>query len=238
MKRSVGTPVVTDMFDRVASWDVEHISLAKRADAFVVAPATANLLAKYACGIADDMLSTTLLATTAPVLLAPAMNERMWEHAATQANVQTLMGRGVHFIGPASGRLACGDIGVGRMEEPGAIMEKALELLHPIKDFTGKKVLVTAGPTREAVDPVRFLSNRSSGKMGFAVARQARLRGADVTLIHGPTGIPLPRFVRCIAVETTQQMCDAVLREFPLATCLSSVPRPPISAWRARRRIN
>ncbi len=207
-------PVVVDMFDRRAPWEVEHISLAKRADVFLVAPATADLLAKYACGIADDMLTTTLLATTAPVLMAPAMNEKMWENPRTQRNVRMLADMDVHFIGPASGYLACGDIGLGRLEDPDAIVEKTMDLLHPVKDYEGKRVLVTAGPTREPLDPVRFISNRSSGKMGFAVAMQARRRGAVVTVIHGPVGIPLPRFVKCIAVNTTREMHDALMAEF------------------------
>ena len=207
-------PVACDMFNRETPWEVEHISLAKRADLFLVAPATANFLAKYANGLADDMLSTTILATRAPVLIAPAMNERMWENPITQKNVAALRITGCHFIGPAKGWLAEGIEGVGRMEEPEAIVDKALDLLCQPKDLLGKKVLVTAGPTQESIDPVRYISNRSSGKMGFAIAEQARRRGADVTVVHGPVSIPLPRFAKCVAVETTQQMHDALMAEF------------------------
>lgn len=207
-------PVCVDMFNREAPWEVEHISLAKRADVFVVAPATANILAKLAHGIADDMLSTTLLATTAPVLIAPAMNERMWENAATKENVEKLTARGMHFIGPGKGWLAEGIIGYGRMEEPDAIVDKTLDLLCPVKDLLGKRVLVTAGPTQEAIDPVRYISNHSSGKMGFAIAEAARRRGAEVIVVHGPVSVAMPRFVQCVAVTTTQQMHDALVERF------------------------
>ena len=207
-------PVSVDMFDRETPWEVEHISLAKRADLFLIAPASANFLAKYANGLADDMLSTTILATKAPVLIAPAMNENMWENPITQRNVQTLCDLGVQFIGPAKGWLAEGIEGWGRMEEPETIVDKALDLLHQPKDLLGKHVLVTAGPTQESIDPIRYISNRSSGKMGFAIALQARRRGADVTVVHGPVSIPKPRFIKCIEVQTTQQMHDALMAEF------------------------
>ena len=168
--------VVTDTFARPDTWEVEHIALAKRADVFVIAPATANILAKMAHGIADDMLSTTVLATKAPVLVAPAMNTAMWEHPATQANVKLLKDRGVHMIGPAGGLLACGDSGIGRMSEPEEITEEILHLLNSDDSMRGLRVLVTAGPTREAIDPVRFITNRSSGKMGYAIAETAAAR--------------------------------------------------------------
>lgn len=204
-------PVVTDTFARPETWEVEHVALAKRADLFVVAPATANILAKMACGIADDMLSTTLLATRAPVLAAPAMNTGMWEHPATQANVRTLRGRGVHFIGPEGGFLACGDQGAGRMSEPAAIFAAIEALLSTAQDFSGLSVLVTAGPTREMLDPVRYISNRSSGKMGYAIAEAAARRGAKVTLITGPVSLATPSNVEAVPILSTQQLYEQML---------------------------
>lgn len=203
-------PVVTDTFDRPERWEVEHIALAKRAEVFVIAPATANILAKMAWGIADDMLSTTVLATRAPVLVAPAMNTAMWTADATQENVAVLRRRGVRLIGPEGGFLACGDTGAGRMSEPETIAEAVLALLRKKQDMAGLKVMVTAGATRERLDPVRYLTNDSSGKMGFALAMAARDRGAEVTLVCGattantPSGIPIKR------VESTQQLYEAV----------------------------
>ena len=167
-------PVVTDTFARPATWEVEHIALAKRAELFVIAPATANIMAKMACGIADDMLSTTVLATKAPVLIAPAMNTGMWTAQVTQQNVQTLKNRGVHFVGPAAGVLACGDSGAGRMSEPVEIVERICELLCPKTDFAGLRVMVTAGATRERLDPVRFLSNDSSARWASPSPRLPR----------------------------------------------------------------
>ena len=203
-------PVVTDTFARPATWEVEHIALAKRAELFVIAPATANIMAKMACGIADDMLSTTVLATKAPVLIAPAMNTGMWTAQVTQQNVQTLKNRGVHFVGPAAGVLACGDSGAGRMSEPVEIVERICELLCPKTDFAGLRVMVTAGATRERLDPVRFLSNDSSGKMGFAVAEAAKARGAEVTLVCGVTTATPPAGVNIVRVESTMDLYDAV----------------------------
>ena len=203
-------PVVTDTFARPATWEVEHIALAKRAELFVIAPATANIMAKMACGIADDMLSTTVLATKAPVLIAPAMNTGMWTAQVTQENVQTLKNRGVHFVGPAAGVLACGDSGAGRMSEPVEIVERICELLCPKTDFAGLRVMVTAGATRERLDPVRFLSNDSSGKMGFAVAEAAKARGAEVTLVCGVTTATPPAGVNIVRVESTMDLYDAV----------------------------
>ena len=203
-------PAVTDTFARPETWEVEHVALAKRADIFVIAPATANILAKMACGIADDMLSTTVLATRAPVLVAPAMNTGMWENAATQENVETLKKRGVHFIGPEGGFLACGDSGAGRMSEPAAILEAIEGILSPRRDMEGVRVLVTAGPTQERIDPVRYISNRSSGKMGYAIAEAAAARGAKVTLISGPTRLAAPKNVEVQPILSTQELFDAM----------------------------
>ena len=208
-----GNPVVVDTFAPPVAFEVEHIALAQKADVFVIAPATANILAKMAHGIADDMLSTTVLATKAPVLVAPAMNTAMWEHPATQANVKLLKDRGVHMIGPARGLLACGDSGIGRMSEPEEITEEILHLLNSDDSMRGLRVLVTAGPTREAIDPVRFITNRSSGKMGYAIAETAAARGAEVTLVSGPVSIPAPAHCRVISVETTEDLYQAMMRE-------------------------
>lgn len=199
-------PVATDTFARPETWEVEHVALAKRADAFVIAPATANILAKMACGIADDMLSTTVLATRAPILVAPAMNTGMWENTATQENVRILRGRGVHFIGPEGGFLACGDTGAGRMSEPSAIFEAVEKLLSAPNDLAGLRVLVTAGPTQERLDPVRFITNRSSGKMGYAIAQAAAERGACVTLVTGPVNLPVPPGTEAVRIQSTQEL--------------------------------
>lgn len=208
-------PVVTDTFERPDTWEVEHIALAKRAEVFVVAPATANILAKMACGIADDMLSTTVLATKAPILLAPAMNTGMWTAQATQENVATLKKRGVRFVGPEAGVLACGDTGAGRMSEPEQVVAAIEAILCPRRDLAGLKVLVTAGATRERLDPVRFLSNDSSGKMGFAIARAAKDRGAEVTLVCGVTTAPAPEDLPLVRVESTGELYDAVTSRAP-----------------------
>ncbi len=208
-----GNPVVVDTFAPPVAFEVEHIALAQKADVFVIAPATANILAKMAHGIADDMLSTTVLATKAPVLVAPAMNTAMWEHSATQANVKLLKDRGIHMIGPVGGLLACGDSGIGRMSEPEEITEEILHLLNSDDSMRGLRVLVTAGPTREAIDPVRFITNRSSGKMGYAIAETAAARGAEVTLVSGPVSIPAPAHCRMISVETTEDLYQAMMRE-------------------------
>lgn len=207
-------PVALDMFNRETPWEVEHISLAKRADVFIVAPATANFIAKMAAGIADDMLTTTVLATRAPVLIAPAMNVNMWENEITQRNVDTLKRLGVNFCGPAEGMLACGDTGKGRMEEPQAILEAALELLCDKKDYKGKKVIVTAGPTREPIDPVRYITNHSSGKMGIEIAKRAKQRGADVLLVHGAVTAQLPSNIQCVRVDTTRDMLNELQKHF------------------------
>lgn len=203
-----GGPVYTQVFHQ--AYEIGHISLAKSAHLLLVAPATANILGKMAGGIADDLLSTTYLATTAPVLVAPAMNAQMWRHAATRQNVHTLRDRGVAFVGPAQGRLACGDEDVGRMEEPAAVVEAVKRILLRTRDLEGRRVLVTAGPTREMIDPVRFLSNRSSGKMGYALAQAALDRGARVTLVSGPVDIAPPGGVELIPITSTQQLFEQV----------------------------
>ncbi len=204
-------PVTVDTFSRERPWEIEHIALAQKAALFVVAPATANLMAKLACGIADDMLSTTLLATKAPILLAPAMNTGMWMAEATQQNLHTLLSRGVHTVGPDSGALACGTSGSGRMSEPSDIVAAIEKLLCSKQDMKGMKVLVTAGPTRERLDPVRYMSNDSSGKMGYALAQAALERGAEVTLLSGPVALSAPQGAAVVLVETTQQLHDALL---------------------------
>lgn len=203
-----GHPVAVDTFDRPQTWEVEHIALAKRADLFLIAPATANIMGKMACGIADDMLSTTVMATRAPVLVAPAMNTGMWENAAVQQNVKTLRARGVEIVAPVSGHLACGDNGAGKLEDVAVIAERACELLFAKKDMEGLRVMVTAGPSREALDPVRYISNRSSGKMGYAIAQAAQKRGAEVTLLSGPVAIEAPQGVKFVPFTTTQELLD------------------------------
>jgi len=208
-------PCVTDTFARPERWEVEHIALAKAADLFVIAPATANIMAKMAHGIADDMLSTTVLATRATVLIAPAMNTGMWEAKATQENLKMLKARGVETVGPEGGFLACGDVGAGRMSEPVQIVEKITELLARKQDMTGLKVLVTAGPTREMLDPVRFVTNRSSGRMGYALAENAQQRGAEVTLVSGPVNIPAPKGVTVVNVQSTDDLYNAMMEFAP-----------------------
>lgn len=203
-----GHPVAVDTFDRPQTWEVEHIALAKRADLFLIAPATANIMGKMACGIADDMLSTTVMATRAPVLVAPAMNTGMWENAAVQQNVKMLRARGVEIVVPVSGHLACGDSGAGKLEDVAVIAERACELLFAKKDMEGLRVMVTAGPSREALDPVRYISNRSSGKMGYAIAQAAQKRGAEVTLLSGPVAIEVPQGVKLVPFTTTQELLD------------------------------
>lgn len=204
-------PVSVDTFANIQTWEIEHIALAQRADVFVIAPATANIIGKLACGIADDMLSTTVMATHAPVLIAPAMNTAMLENAATQQNMRTLSERGMRFIAPGTGMLACGTSGAGRMSEPSQIVDEIVRTLQPREDFAGLSVVVTAGPTAEPLDPVRYITNRSSGKMGYAIAEAAHARGAHVTLISGPTAIQPPKGVDVVRIGTTQELYDAVL---------------------------
>lgn len=215
METMSANPVVTDTFNRPATWEVEHIALAKRAEVFVIAPATANIMAKMACGIADDMLSTTVLATKAPILLAPAMNVGMWTAEATQHNAEILKARGVRFVGPDAGFQACGDVGSGRMSESVDIVAAIQDMLCPKQDLQGLRVMVTAGGTRERLDPVRYLGNDSSGKMGFAIAAAAKARGAEVTLICGHTTATPPEGIPLVQVESTCELFDAVTGRAP-----------------------
>ena len=210
-----GQPVVVDMWEKVTNFNVEHIALANLADLMLIAPATANILAKGAVGIADDMLSTTLLATKAPVLMAPAMNTNMYENPVTQENIKTLKKRGVHILEPAAGHLACGTSGKGRLPEPLEIVEAVKRLLNLTGQLSGQKVLVTAGGTIEPLDPVRYIGNRSTGRMGYAIAAEAARRGAEVVLVSGPSALMPPAGVRMVQVETARQMREAVLAEYP-----------------------
>ena len=210
-----GNRTITDTFDRNFPHQVEHISLAKRADAVLIAPATANVCAKLAHGLADDMLTTTVLACRCPKLIAPAMNTGMYENPVTQDNLEILRRYGWEVIPPVSGRLACGDIGAGKLPEPEELVQYLLRAIAMPHDFAGKKVLVTAGPTQEALDPVRYLTNHSSGKMGYAIAKAAMLRGAEVTLISGPTVLPPVPFVKMVKVVSAADMFEAVAKHSP-----------------------
>ena len=205
-----GRRTMVDTFDRNFSHQVEHISLAQRTDLVLVAPATANACAKLAHGLADDMLTTTILACKCPKLIAPAMNTNMYENPVTQDNLDILRRYGWEVIEPASGRLACGAVGAGKMPEPEDLLQHVLRHLAMPQDMAGMKVLVTAGPTQEALDPVRYLTNHSTGKMGYAIARMAMLRGAQVTLVSGPTSIAPPPFVEVVPVVSAQDMFEAV----------------------------
>ena len=205
-----GNRVSVDTFDRNYVSQVEHISLADQADLVLVAPATANVLAKLAHGLADDMLTTTVLACDCPKIAAPAMNTRMYENPVTQDNLDLLRRYGWEIVEPASGRLACGAVGKGKMPEPEDLLECVLHALSHEKDMTGLRVLVTAGPTREALDPVRYLTNRSTGKMGYAIARAAAARGAAVTLVSGPVNLKKPPYMEVVEVESAQEMFEAV----------------------------
>lgn len=212
-----GRRTMVDTFDRNFSHQVEHISLAERTDLVIIAPATANVCAKLAHGLADDMLTTTVLACRCPKLIAPAMNTNMYENPVTQDNLKTLRHYGWDVIEPASGRLACGAVGKGKMPEPEALLQHILRYLALPHDLTGKKVLVTAGPTQESLDPVRYLTNHSTGKMGYAIAKMAMLRGAEVTLVTGPTAIAPPPFVKVIPIKSAQDMYEAVAGNAPTA---------------------
>lgn len=205
-----GRRVMVDTFDRNFSHQVEHIALAERTDLVIVAPATANVCAKFAHGLADDMLTTTVLACRCPKLIAPAMNTNMFENPVTQDNLKLLEHYGWEIIPPASGRLACGAVGKGKLPEPEVLLDYIMRFLAMPHDLEGKKVLVTAGPTQEALDPVRYLTNHSSGKMGCAIAKMAMLRGADVTLVCGPLSVTPPPFVKIVNVVSAQDMFDAV----------------------------
>lgn len=233
MREISGNPVVTSMWQEIQQYDVEHIALAQLADVVLVAPATANVIAKCACGMADDMLTTTLLATKAPVFFAPAMNTNMYENAITQQNLHTLQERGCHIIEPAAGHLACGTSGVGRMPEPQELVEILADFFATGKelaetdeadfrqklaeglDFSGVNILVTAAGTREPIDPVRYIGNRSSGKMGYAIAEAARDLGANVTLISGPSALTPLAGVNFFKVESARDMRRLVLENFP-----------------------
>ncbi|MDY4582727.1 MAG: bifunctional phosphopantothenoylcysteine decarboxylase/phosphopantothenate--cysteine ligase CoaBC [Candidatus Faecousia sp.] len=212
-----GRRTMVDTFDRNFSHQVEHIALADRTDLVIIAPATANVCAKLAHGLADDMLTTTVLACRCPKLIAPAMNTHMYENPVTQDNLETLRHYGWEVIEPASGRLACGAVGKGKMPEPEDLVQHILRYLALPHDLTGKKVLVTAGPTQEALDPVRYLTNHSTGKMGYALAKMAMLRGAEVTLVSGPTSIAPPPFVRVVNVTSAQDMFEVVAANAPEA---------------------
>ncbi len=204
-----GNKCLTDTFDRNFQFNVEHVSLAKQTDVLMIAPATANVIAKAACGLADDMLTTTLLACTCPKIIAPAMNTRMFQNPVVQDNLKRLESYGMEVIKPATGYLACGDVGEGKMPEPEVLLEYIIKALHP-RDMEGVKVLVTAGPTRERIDPVRFISNHSSGKMGYAIARAAMMRGAQVTLVTGKTELAPPMGVSTVNVVSAKEMAEAV----------------------------
>ncbi len=205
-----GNKCLIDTFDRNFQFDVAHVSLAKKADVMLIAPASANVIGKIANGIADDMLTTTVMASTAPVLISPAMNTHMYENPILQDNLQKLKRFGYKIIAPAVGMLACHDVGAGKMPEPEVLLDWILREIACKKDLQGKKILVTAGPTQEAVDPVRYLTNHSTGKMGYALARCAMLRGADVTLVTGPTAITPPPFVQTVAVTSAEEMYQEV----------------------------
>ena len=205
-----GNKCLVDTFDRNFEFSVEHVSLAKAADVVLVAPASANVIAKLAHGLADDMLTTTVLACTCKKIISPAMNTRMFENPITQDNLKICEHYGMEVISPASGYLACGDTGAGKMPEPAELFDYIEQEIGAQKDLEGKKILVTAGPTREAIDPVRYITNHSTGKMGYAVAKAAALRGADVTLVTGKTDTPKPRFVKLIEIQSAADMFEAV----------------------------
>ena len=228
-----GHPVVTTMWGEVTNYNVEHVALAQLADLVLIAPATANFLAKASIGMADDMLTTTVLATKAPVYFAPAMNTNMYENQLTQANISKLCGLGWHFIPPAVGHLACGIDGVGRMPEPAEIVDFVEKDLGKSADMAGRKVLVTAAGTYEPIDPVRYIGNRSSGKMGYAIAQAAQERGADVVLISGPSALTAPAGVELIRVETAAQMREAVMNHCQAADII--IKAAAVADYRVRQ---
>ena len=210
--------VVTDMFAEPKAWEIQHISLAQKADLMLIAPATANVIGKISNGIADDMLSTTVMATKAKVLIAPAMNTNMYQNPIVQNNISKLKDFGYKFIEPASGRLACGDIGIGKLADVNTIVERVIEELEDKEqDLLGKKVLVSAGPTIAPIDPVRYITNRSTGKMGYAIAKEARDRGAEVILVSGPTNLEPPKNVKIINIKTNEEMRKEILQNFKWA---------------------
>jgi phosphopantothenoylcysteine decarboxylase/phosphopantothenate--cysteine ligase len=224
--------VYTDLFSLTDESEMGHIRLSREADLVVVAPATANIIAKMAVGIADDLASTLLLATDKRVLVAPAMNVVMWEHPATQSNLACLRGRGINTVGPGTGELACGESGPGRMAEPTEILEAIIGMVVTPRPLAGIRALVTSGPTYEAIDPVRFIGNRSSGKQGHAIADALARAGADTTLVSGPTAIPTPHGVRLVRIESAQEMLAACLDALPVevAVCAAAV-----ADWRVDR---
>ncbi|RQD70333.1 MAG: bifunctional phosphopantothenoylcysteine decarboxylase/phosphopantothenate--cysteine ligase CoaBC [Tindallia sp. MSAO_Bac2] len=204
-------PVITSLFQSVKYWEIEHISLAQKTDAVIIAPATANIIGKIANGIADDFLSTMVMASTVPVVLAPAMNTQMYENPVLQRNLELLKSYGYHFVDPCEGLLACGDTGRGKMADPALLEEYLVSLLMPKQDLAGQRILITAGPTREEIDPVRYITNYSSGKMGYALAEMAQKRGALVTLVTGPCQIPVPEVNEVVSVLSTEEMLQAVM---------------------------
>ena len=226
-----GNPVARDMFDLTQESRISHIELAEKADIVVVAPATANIIGKVASGIADDLLTTVIMATRAPLLFAPAMNSNMYENKIVQANIERLKKNGCSFIGPEEGELACGYEGRGRLAPIEDIVDAAEECLAP-KDLKGEKVLVTAGPTREAIDPVRFISNPSSGRMGYAIARAAKRRGAEVVLVSGPSHLKPPRGVTFIKTTTAEEIAEATMRHYPQSTVV--IMAAAVSDYRPR----
>jgi phosphopantothenoylcysteine decarboxylase/phosphopantothenate--cysteine ligase len=215
-----GNPVVTDTFTLLEEAQIGHVALADLAELIVILPATANIIGKIANGIADDFLSTMVMATRAPVLIVPSMNVNMWENPAVQKNIQVLMERGIHFVEPGTGELACHWYGKGRLADLEDILEKVEDLFSP-KDLKGERILITAGPTQEPIDPIRYISNRSSGKMGYALARMARRRGAEVVLVTGPTQLPPPRKdIEFVSVRTAEEMRQAVLQHLDRCTAV------------------
>ena len=226
-----GDKVYSDLFDLTDETEMGHIVLSRSADLVVVAPATANLMARAAAGLADDLASTLLLATDKQVLMAPAMNVRMWHHAATQRNLATLKADGVLFVGPEEGEMACGEYGLGRMSEPADILAAIEAALPGPKPLAGKKIVLTAGPTFEPLDPVRGLTNRSSGKQGYAIAERLARAGAEVALVSGPVALPAPPGVRRVSIETAQDMLAAVEAELP---CDAFVGVAAVADWRPR----
>jgi len=232
MQQLSGNPVATEMFVEKQTESIPHIDLGQKGDLFLVAPATANIIAKFAAGIADDLVSTTFLANTAPVLIAPAMNTRMYEHRSVQRNIATLKEWGCEFIEPETGRLACGEVGTGRLASVERITERCLQELSASRDLDGYRVLVTAGGTREPIDPVRYICNAASGKMGHAVAAAAQKRGADVVLVTASTTCPVPQGVQSIHVDTAADMREMVLAEYDKADII--IKAAAVSDFRPR----
>lgn len=228
--------VTVDMFTEPKAWEIQHISLAKKADLLLIAPASANVIGKVANGIADDMLTTTIMAARSPVIFAPAMNTNMFQNPIVQDNIKKLEGYGYKFIQPAVGRLACGDIGSGKLAAVADICQTVMSSLYEPKDLVGKKVLVTAGPTISPIDPVRYITNHSSGKMGYAIAEEARDRGAKVILISGPSSLEVPSGMQVIKVNTNEEMYNAVLKEFP--SCDIVIKSAAVSDYKAKEYSN